>query len=156
VRTQRVLFELYEELAKLTIELPLLNDRIEDIENLTRLFIHDFNTLYGKQIVGIRKDSIDILKQYNWRGNINQLKQVIGESVLLANQPFIEKDLIQHVMQSDQINKDHEKIDLSGTLEEIEKRIIQRVWLEEGMNQTNTAKRLGINRTTLWRKLNNK
>ncbi|MFY0762417.1 PrpR N-terminal domain-containing protein [Metabacillus dongyingensis] len=156
VRTQRVLFELYEELAKLTIELPLLNDRVEDIENLTRLFIHDFNTLYGKQIVGIRKDSIDLLKQYNWRGNINQFKQVIGESVLLANQPFIEKDLIQHVMQSDQINKDHEKIDLSGTLEEIEKRIIQRVWLEEGMNQTNTAKRLGINRTTLWRKLNNK
>ncbi|MBD1382637.1 sigma-54-dependent Fis family transcriptional regulator [Metabacillus arenae] len=153
VRDHKILLDLYDELAKLTIELPLLNERIEDIEIISRLFIHDFNTLYGKQIVGIRKNSIDILQQFNWRGNINQLKQVIGKCVLLAKQPYIEKELIQHVLDSEQINSGNEEIDLSGTLEEIENRIIQKVWLEEGMNQTKTAKRLGINRTTLWRKL---
>ena len=49
--------------------------------------------------------------------------------------------------------EEREDIDLSGTLEEIEKRIIQKIYAEEGNNQTRTAERLGINRTTLWRKL---
>jgi len=42
---------------------------------------------------------------------------------------------------------------LTSTIEEIEKRIIKSVWIEEGMNQTSTAERLGINRSILWRKL---
>jgi DNA-binding NtrC family response regulator len=81
------------------------------------------------------------------------LKQVINETVLLANGPFIEKEDINYILKTKLKETEMAQLDLTGTLEEIEQRIIRQVWQEEGMNQTKTAERLGINRTTLWRKL---
>ncbi|MEH7419111.1 PrpR N-terminal domain-containing protein [Neobacillus drentensis] len=145
--------ELYYSLAPLTLSLPPLSERKEDIDHIARIFINEFNTRYGKQIAGIRNDAIAELESFSWPGNITQLKQVISESVLLANGPFIEKEDIQPILNTKVKETEKSHPDLTGTLEEIEQKIIRQVWLEEGMNQTKTAERLGINRTTLWRKL---
>ncbi|WP_342048344.1 sigma-54-dependent Fis family transcriptional regulator [Bacillus sp. OTU530] len=147
--------DLYYLLARLSLHLPSLRNRKEDIESFSRLFISEFNTKFGKQIVGVRVGAREELEKFEFPGNIEQLKQVIEESVLLANGPYIEKHDVKEVLKLKQPLIEYEKaeIDLSGTLEEIEKRIIKKVWLEEEMNHTKTADRLGINRTTLWRKL---
>jgi len=147
------LYDLYYLLAQLTLSLPPLSKRKEDIDHIARIFINESNTKYGKQIAGIRNDAIEELENYSWPGNITQLKQVINETVLLANGPFIEKEDINYILKTKLKETDMSHLDLTGTLEEIEQRIIRQVWLEEGMNQTKTAERLGINRTTLWRKL---
>lgn len=147
------LYELYYLLAQLTLSLPPLSKRKEDIDHIARIFINESNRKYGKQIAGIRNEAIEELENYSWPGNITQLKQVINETVLLANGPFIEKGEINYILKTKLKETEMSQLDLTGTLEEIEHRIIRQVWLEEGMNQTKTAERLGINRTTLWRKL---
>jgi transcriptional regulator, propionate catabolism operon regulatory protein len=147
------LHDLYYLLAQLTLSLPPLSKRKEDIDHIARIFINESNTKYGKQIAGIRNEAIWELENYSWPGNITQLKQVINEAVLIANGPFIEKEDINNILKTKLEETEMAKLNLSGTLEEIEMRIIRQVWLEEGMNQTKTAERLGITRTTLWRKL---
>lgn len=145
--------ELYYLLAKLTLHLPLLTERKEDIEGLARLFISECNAKYGKQIVGIRSEAREQLEGYPWHGNIDQLRQVVEEAVILASGSYIERETVKKVLASMPPAPLQGGIDLSGTLEEIEQRIIRRVWQEEGMNHSKTAQRLNINRTTLWRKL---
>jgi DNA-binding NtrC family response regulator len=147
------LYDLYYTLAQLTLSLPPLSKRKEDIDHIALVFINESNTKYGKQIAGIRNKAIAELENFRWPGNITQLKQVISESVLLANGPFIEKEDINLILKTKIKEAEMDQLDLTGTLEEIEQKIIRRVWLEEGMNQTKTAERLGITRTTLWRKL---
>ncbi|NLR42934.1 sigma-54-dependent Fis family transcriptional regulator [Bacillus megaterium] len=151
--TQRFDQELYYLLASLTLDLPSLTERKEDIESLALFFIGEYNIKFGKQIVGIRSDANENLKNFEWTGNIKQLKQIIKESVLLAEGAFLELHDLKKVISTIRVTSDNQEIDLNGTLEEIERKIIKRIWLEEGMNQTKTAERLGINRTTLWRKL---
>ncbi|PGY06592.1 sigma-54-dependent Fis family transcriptional regulator [Bacillus sp. AFS031507] len=145
--------DLYYLLAQLTLSLPPLSKRKEDIDHIARIFINEYNTKYGKQIAGIRNEAIEELESFRWTGNLTQLKQAISESVLLANGPFIEKEDIQQILKTKLMDTEKSQLDFTGTLEEIEQKIIKQVWLEEGMNQTKTAERLGINRTTLWRKL---
>nr|WP_306663967.1 sigma 54-interacting transcriptional regulator [Robertmurraya korlensis] len=145
--------DLYYLLAQLTLSLPPLSKRKEDIDHIARIFINEFNTKYGKQIAGIRNEAIGELENYSWPGNITQLKQVINETVVLSSGPFIEKEDIHYILKTKLKEAEMSQLEITGTLEEIEQRIIRQVWLEEGMNQTKTAERLGINRTTLWRKL---
>lgn len=145
--------DLYFYLAALTLHLPSLVDRREDIESIALIYINEYNTKYGKQIVGIRSDAREELENFYWSGNINQLKQIIEECVLAAKGPYLEKYDIHAVLDGKRQAVEKVHLDLSGTLEEIEQKIIRMVWLEEGKNQTKTAERLGINRTTLWRKL---
>lgn len=145
--------DLYYLLAQLTLSLPPLSKRKEDIDHIARIFINEFNTKYGKQIAGIRNEAIGELENYSWPGNITQLKQVINETVVLSSGPFIEKEDIHYILKTKLKETEMSQLEITGTLEEIEQRIIRQVWLEEGMNQTKTAERLGINRTTLWRKL---
>lgn len=146
---------LYYRLAEVTLPLPSLRERKEDIEGLSLLYINEYNAKYGKQVVGLRDEAREELERFEWRGNIHQLRQVIEEAVLLAKGLYIEQGEISEVLSTRRMRTEYGKpdFDLSGTLEEIEQRIIQQVLLEEGMNQVKTAERLGISRTTLWRKI---
>lgn len=155
-RVARGLFahELYYQLGQIRLVLPPLRDRVEDIEGLTQLFINKYNYDYGKQLAGMRSDALEELKNHKWPGNVDELKQVIKEAVLLARDPFIEKGEIRNLLlQNQYTDSSDNSISLTGTLKEIELDIIKKVLKEEDMNYSNTAKRLGINRSTLWRKL---
>ncbi|RRJ65070.1 sigma-54-dependent Fis family transcriptional regulator [Paenibacillus oralis] len=147
--------ELYYRLAEVTLPLPSLRERKEDIEGLSLLYINEYNAKYGKQVAGLRDEAREALERFEWRGNIHQLRQVIEEAVLLAKGLYIEQGEISEVLSTRRMRTEYGKpdFDLSGTLEEIEQRIIQQVLMEEGMNQVKTAERLGISRTTLWRKI---
>lgn len=147
--------ELYQLLVRGYIHIPPLRQRKQDIEDLTRLFIGHFNSVHGKEIVGIRQDLLGELEGFSWPGNVRQLRQVTEQFVLQSSGPYIQKDEVISVLKELKENEKTQRgnIDLSGTLEEIEKQIILNVLQEENMNQSKAAKRLGINRTTLWRKL---
>ncbi|MGY4691679.1 PrpR N-terminal domain-containing protein [Salibacterium sp. K-3] len=141
---------LYEQAAELKLYIPPLRERKEDIESLTSLFINESNVRYGKQISGIRDESLDLLRELDWPGNVSALYRVIEEAVLIAEQSYLEIEDIRQAMPE---KWEHPNIDVTGTLSEIETRVIKQVLEQENNNYSRTAKRLGINRTTLWRKL---
>lgn len=134
---------------------PPLRDRIEDIDLYARLFINKYNLKFGKQIVGIRPDALDMIKRYPWYGNINQLENVFGQLCLACEKPFIELKEVKNALSNEPKMVRYNSVILEGTLEEIQEKIILKVWHDEGKNNTKAAKRLGINRSTLWRRLNN-
>ncbi|ARI78673.1 PrpR N-terminal domain-containing protein [Halobacillus mangrovi] len=149
--------DLYDELSRFVIKYPPLRERKEDIKNLIQLFISENHTKYGKQVIGVRDDALVRLINYDWPGNVRQLKQTIEQLVQEAQSYYIGMEQVQTILEKMEFDPNNDAlsndIDLTLTLEEIEKQIIQKVLEEEEMNQSKAAARLGINRTTLWRKL---
>ncbi|MGJ9384186.1 PrpR N-terminal domain-containing protein [Salipaludibacillus sp. CF4.18] len=135
--------------------IPPLRERMEDLEELIRIFIAKYNAKYGKQIVGVRQEVLKELYLKDWSyKNVTELKDTIKEFVKMTYSDFIEKEQVKLMGLRENEKKSFvNTIDLTKPLDEIEKEIIAQVLEEENMNQSQAAKRLGINRTTLWRKL---
>ena len=154
---QRKLMDL---LSEVVLEVPSLAEEKGNIVAITGLRLQEFNRRYGWRLSNIGEEGKKIMLDYDWPGNLNQLKDVLkltvsnmeentSTSVLRAKwiKEAIDKtDAIYRKVPSD-------VIDTEGTLEEIERRIIQKVLKECNMNQTKAAKRLGIGRSTMRRKL---
>lgn len=149
--------ELYDTLGQSKINIPPLRERREDIEDLVHVFISELHPKYGNEVVGIRQDALEVITNYDWPGNVEQLKQVIEQLFIQTRSYYIDKEDVETVLkrleQQEMKNDALSPIDISGTLEEIERQVITKVLEEEGLNQSKAAKRLGINRSTLWRKL---
>ncbi|MFP7334995.1 PrpR N-terminal domain-containing protein [Shouchella clausii] len=134
------------------LQMPVLQERIDDIDLLSRLALHEMNMNYGKQIVGFREAALHALRNHHWTEHIDELWQVIQDAVKTADSSYIDETLLAPFLHSKEpIAPFH----LTGTMKEIEEKIIYHVWLEEGKKHSKTAERLGMNRTTLWRKLKN-
>lgn len=148
--------------GQLHLHVPPLRDRVEDFEEIARVIIAAHNSEYGKHIVGIRDEVLEMLADYGWPGNLKEFVNVLDEMLMETNGHYVEtrdvaalwEKYLSTNWKTTGINQYH-PIDLTGTWEEIEKRILLEVLKEEQMNQSKAAKRLGINRATLWRKLRN-
>jgi transcriptional regulator, propionate catabolism operon regulatory protein len=141
-------------LAETLIELPPLRERKEDIESWAHYLISHFNTEHGGQVVGFREGALALLHTFSWPGNIRQLTEVIKQLVAETNSFYIETAAVEEILHSISTQTtNHAPLSLTGTLDEIEKEIIKAVLKEENYNKSKTAARLGINRSTLWRKL---
>ncbi|WP_283956649.1 helix-turn-helix domain-containing protein [Paenibacillus naphthalenovorans] len=148
--------ELYELISKHPVYIPSLRERMEDLDEYIRYFIGKCNEKYGKQIVGIRDDVLERMSEYAWKGNLEELEQMIDSFVRISKGHYIENDVLSLIPSDTGKSASRSgtvEIDIHQTLEEIEQEIIQRVLAEEKMNQSRAAKRLGITRATLWRKL---
>ncbi|WP_436371247.1 PrpR N-terminal domain-containing protein [Cytobacillus sp. BC1816] len=135
------------------IYIPSLIERKDDIRALTAYFIAHFHQQYGTSAVKIREDAMELLEKYKWPGNTAELKAFLFD-VLAAEKGYtISKETVSRQLNRKQRPVHIEDSLLSGTLDQIEKRIIEAIMKEENQNQTKVSKRLGINRSTLWRKL---
>jgi len=79
--------DLYYRIAVIKIEVPSLNDRREDIVPLARHFLVEFSGKLGKAFSCITPEAEDVLKAYQWQGNIRELKNVIERGVILGKGP---------------------------------------------------------------------
>src|SRR5699024_1827334 len=93
-------YDLYYQLYEINLTIPALRERKEDIESLIQFFINHLNFEYGKQVAGIRSETLQEMKEYDWPGNVAELKQVIKEAVLLIDGPFIEKKDIEDILKN--------------------------------------------------------
>jgi len=130
------------------IKLPPLKDRPEDIPLLANHFLKLFTRKYGKENMAISKEALNKLKKFQWPGNIRELQHVVERTVIMSDgktlKPF---DFILQDMDTS----------ISGNtlkLEEIEKNAIIKALKKHKGNLSNTAKTLGLGRTTLYRKMN--
>jgi DNA-binding NtrC family response regulator len=144
--------DFYYRLKVVTIELPPLRDRREDIPALARHFAAKAAKRYGKAIAELSPAFLDPLLSYPFPGNVRELEHIIERAVALTNRPSLERgDLPPDMFIAEPKSVPME--DESRRLRDLEKEHILDVYRSTGFNQVQTAKALGISRTTLWRRL---
>ena len=147
-------------LSCLTLHLPPLRDRIEDLPSIATLYIDRLNTLLGKQIVGFDPDAMALMQKFPWPHNLDQFQRIIKELVVTTKTPYITLASTEYVLKQESpvsaTANPFSLFDLNQTLDDINYQIIHMVLQEENMNKERTAKRLGISRSTLWRILKNR
>ncbi|WP_457601030.1 sigma 54-interacting transcriptional regulator [Hydrogenivirga sp.] len=146
VREEKFREDLYYRLNVVSIELPPLRERKEDIPLLVNHFISKFSQEHGRHIKGISPSAMKILLGYDFPGNIRELENAIESAVVVCRGTIIDvEDLPEEIK--------HRKIveNRGGHDDEAER--IRRVLYECGGNKSLAARVLGMHRTTLWRKL---
>ena len=140
--------DLYHRLNVVKILMPPLRQREEDLELLVSHFINEFKTRYQRNIEGFNTSSMAKLKAYSWPGNIRELRNLVERYIALADSPVLNIDnSLIGTESSEGIDSD------SPTLEVLEKRYILNTLNKCSGNKEQTASILGINKSTLWRKL---
>jgi DNA-binding NtrC family response regulator len=97
--------------------------------------------------------AMEFILRHHWKNNFLELHSAVSQMVLLAKKPLISLEDVKAVIQARQGKRETDLIGLDGTLDDIVLRVIRRVLEEEKGNCSRTAARLGIGRSTLWRKL---
>lgn len=142
--------------SELQIFLPPLRERKHDFPGIASIIISEYNMKYGKQVAGFQHGAFEAAYQYSWPGNIEQLRRVLCELVLKCSGSYITAGDIEYAIEKEKnisVMGNARTLSLDGTLDEITGEVVRKVLEEEQMNQSKAAKRLGISRSTLWRKL---
>jgi DNA-binding NtrC family response regulator len=136
----------------MSLELPPLRDRMEDLPMLANHFLHTCAQRFSKKIDGFSKPSLAALQGHSWPGNIRELENAVEHAAILCVTPFVELEDLPGELR--------EKAAAGGsvpaaplTLDDLERQHILHVLRECGGHRGRTADTLGINRRTLYRKL---
>ncbi len=139
--------DLWYRLNVVRIELPPLCERRGDVPLLAHHFLRRYNQRYGQQ-VRLTESGVKALQNYSWPGNVRQLQHMIERLTILAAQGRIDEEAIKQTIEVT------EPRDTAGeTLADTETEQIRRVLAATGGNKSRAAKILGIERKTLYRKL---
>lgn len=165
--------DLYYRINVIRIELPPLRDRPTDVPLLARHFLDKHAAEHGKTIAGITDEAVDLLQRARLPGNVRELENLLERAVLLSRTPTIDaEDLPRTVTDApgtptgpaatgggsgggavDLPGQPWIPIPLADALQEPERRIIRKALEANGWNRQATADQLGINRTTLYKKM---
>jgi len=153
--------DLYYRLNVISINIPPLRERKEDLPLLVEHFINMYSKENHKEIKSASQDTMFILMNYNWPGNIRELENIIERAVILDTDGIIAMEDLPEVIRNGNTyltsglgSKVIEAFsNLKHALQEPEKVHILRVLKEVGWNKKKAANKLGVNRTTLYNKL---
>jgi DNA-binding NtrC family response regulator len=144
--------DLYYRLNVVSILIPPLRERTEDIPLLCHYFIKEFNKKNNKDIQHIDNDTIKLLEQYPWRGNVRELRNTIEKMVVLtSSKNLTRKDVPEEIIAA---SKKKLVIESKTSIADAEKEMIMDALDNNNQNITKAAEQLGISRRTLHRKLN--
>jgi DNA-binding NtrC family response regulator len=155
VREGRFREDLYYRINVVTIDLPPLRERVGDIPLLARHFVQMYAARHGRPRQGISDAAVGCLERHAWPGNVRELENVIERAVLLGKGPWVEvSDLPAPVREGPQPRPGTiDIVTLKQAKTEPEKRLILQALEAHQWNRQETAKALGINRTTLYKKM---
>jgi two-component system response regulator HydG len=143
--------DLYYRLNVISLTLPPLRERPEDIEPLVCHFMRRFATRMKKELHGIDPDALLCMTRYHWPGNVRELENVIERAVILAQGNLLTSDLLPVCNRVPQPSTDETTPMVS--LDLLERQHILGVFKQTGFHKSKTAEVLGISRKTLDRKL---
>ena len=147
--------DLLHRLRDVELGLPPLRQRKEDLALLVQSFLADFNQRNNKKVSALDQAAMRILEQYNWPGNIRELRNVIERAVILSSGEFIDPKLLPPlVTESPDVVKPTLSLTPGTTVEEAETRLILMTLEHTRDNKTRAAEILGISLKTLHNKLN--
>jgi DNA-binding NtrC family response regulator len=148
--------DLYYRINVINIELPPLRSRTSDIPLLAKSFLEQVREDARREVTGFADDAIAALERYHWPGNVRELQNVVERAVLLGKENAIAlADLPSEVRGANGfvITPPSGQQTLKEALEGPERQIILSVLESNGWNRNATADQLGINRTTLYKKM---
>ena len=147
--------DLYYRVNVINIELPSLRDRVSDIPMLAQHFLQRVREETGKKIAGFTDDALAAMERYRWPGNVRELQNVVERAVLLGKQELIGvADLPPAVMAMRAVTVEPVgSRTLKQAMSNPERQIILEVLEAHNWNRNATADALGINRTTLYKKM---
>lgn len=145
--------DLFYRISVFPIKLPPLRDRREDIPLLAAHFVNKYAQSERKEVEGISPDALELLMAYNWPGNVRELENAIERAVVLASGVEINARDLPNTVRSIGEKKIYESDNtLSSWIEKLEEEALRKALLENGGNISQTAKKLGIGRATIYRK----
>ncbi len=154
VREGRFREDLYYRLKVLTIELPPLRERGDDVVIMAKYFLKKFSKEQDKDIVGFTDEALELIKNYSWPGNVRELINVIRKAVVLTDRKYIDVE---------DLDIDPEKVskDLSGKgifnlkehVDRLERELVERAYKITGGNISRMAAMLGVSRPTIYKLL---
>ena len=135
----------------INIHLPSLRQRKDDIPLLIECFLEILNVEIGKNVSGVTSDTMQILMDYSWPGNVKELENSIQHAFLLAKGEKVERELLPSRILDEVLKEKNEGI---TSFEENEKRFLMKILQENNWNKLKVAKQLNVSRSTLYSKLN--
>jgi len=152
VRQKRFREDLYFRLNVISLYLPPLRERPEDIELLARHFLKRYAARIKREITDLTPEALQLLKSYSWPGNIRELENAIERAVILTRGKSITAETLP-VWRSAQASEPKQAGGRLVSLETVEREHIKHVLKAAGNNKSRTAKILDIARRTLDRKI---
>jgi PAS domain S-box-containing protein len=141
--------DLYYRLKVVTVDLPPLRSRKEDIPLLVDHFIKNFNSRYGKNICGISQEALNMIMCYSWEGNVRELEHAIEHAFVKARSDILVPKNFPYEVR--QFFYAHEPAAPAKKAGEAAYEEVVRALKDAGWNQSKAARALGLNRTTVWR-----
>jgi DNA-binding NtrC family response regulator len=141
--------DLYFRISTLPLTVPPLRERAEDIPILARGFLAHFATEMGRGGVSLADDGLAALQQYRWPGNIRELRNVLERAVLVSEGDVIRRQDLRFALSQGA----PAPAEGSGTLEDLERRGIEKALEAESGHVDRAARRLGVPRSSLYKKI---
>ena len=150
--------DLYFRLHVLEIKVPGLRKRPEDIPELAEYFLHRFNEETGRKLQGFTPRAMEEMLRYRWPGNVRELKNAIERAVVLAQGEYIDYDdlilsRLKTAGDTEVLSEVEDPIEEPASLADMEQAHIVRTLSKTGWNKSKAASILGIERSTLDRKI---
>ncbi|MCB9845189.1 MAG: sigma-54-dependent Fis family transcriptional regulator [Phycisphaeraceae bacterium] len=152
--------DLYYRINVVTIELPALRERIADIPALAERFLVEFASDLGRQIVGFTPEAVEAMRRYRWPGNVRELRNAIERGAVLTRGQTIGVDDLPPAVAGDgplvptpPAAEAFRPMPLEEAMRGPERRVILGTLKACGWNRTRAAQTLGINRTTLYKRM---
>ena len=146
--------DLYYRLNVVTVKLPPLRERKEDIPLLCDYFIKKYAEMNGKPVNGLSREAFDRVMKYDFPGNVRELENMMERAVILGRgEQVVLDDLPPNIFQIPEIPIDNSTAGLEQQVEALEKRLIQAALSRSGGNQSKAARQLDITERKLRYKL---
>ena len=164
--------DLFYRVNVVTIEMPPLRERSRDIRPLAEAFLDRYRRQHGRAVLGLAEEALAALESHRFAGNVRELEHAIERAVVLAKGHLVTLDALPEAMRNphsirvepqcmEPVSGEHasrtaatnEPQDLQSALREPERRLILEALGRNGWNRTRTALDLGIDRTTLYKKM---
>ena len=154
VAEKRFREDLFFRIKGVTIRIPALRERREDIPLLVYYFLQQASERYNKPIEGVKPETQQLLMSYSWPGNVRQLKNVIENMVVLSSDPLLGPDSLPREIRPASAELTGGMNNLVGiSIEQAEKELIRNTLKMVNGNREQAAQILGIGERTLYRKI---
>lgn len=142
--------DLFYRLNVVSIHLPPLRERREDIPLLVEHFVRKLNEKMGRKVKGVSSEAMRLLMDYDWPGNVRELENAIESAFVIGRRDVIRPEDLPEVVRRKRVPAVPEG---RGLLEEGERQALLAALERAGWNRGEAARLLGISRATLWRKM---
>jgi two-component system response regulator HydG len=153
VRRERFREDLYYRLNVITIDLPPLRERLDDVALLAHRFLDIYAKKNDKKVDGVTPNALELLSNYTWPGNVRELENVIERAIVLCKDNMITVDNLPPMMRAHQGAQRMVTFPVGTPLDDIEQRMIAETLKMTQGDKRLAAQLLGIATRTIYRKL---